>query len=339
MSSAAVKGSHRRWAPVLEELGLAPPQQRALERRLAAAWEVRKERQPPLFQATFLRRTEAVSLTGAACALNCAHCGAHYLRHMTPWQEFQGRLAPPRGEAAPAPAGAPGPGGGAGDIRPGAPASLLVSGGSDRQGRVPVLKHLAQLQRWREAGFRLNLHLGLVDPQEAQVLAGLDAVVSLDFPGDDETIRQVYGLDKSVADYVAVYEGLRQHMRVVPHVTLGLLAGRWHGERAALARLQELGAREVVFLVFIPTPGTRFAAALPPPVQEVAAFLAEARQALPEARLTLGCMRPPGDYRRKLDSLAVLAGMNQIVQPVRSAVQLAQDQGLRIIGGEECCVF
>lgn len=70
---------------------------------------------------------------------------------------------------------------------------------------------------------------------------------------------------------------LRRHARVVPHVTVGLLGGEVRGERHALVMLRELGAEAIVFIVFTPTPGTRFADRQPPPVEAVVDLLARAR--------------------------------------------------------------
>jgi uncharacterized radical SAM superfamily protein len=68
-------------------------------------------------------------------------------------------------------------------------------------------------------------------------------------------------------------------------------------------------------------------------------ILTEARLRFPDKPLHLGCMRPHGKYRAQLDPLAVRAGVNKIVSPVREAVQLAEELGLSIVQGRECCVF
>jgi len=164
-------------------------------------------------------------------------------------------------------------------------------------------------------------------------------VVSFDFVGDDETIRQVYGLSRRVDDYVACYRRLRATVPVVPHITIGLHGGELRGERRALALLREVGADALVFLVFIPTPGTRFADRRPPPVDQVIGLLAEARCLFPAIPLALGCMRPGGIYRSQLDPLAVRAGINRIVNPAPAAVAMAAALGLLALRGQECCAL
>jgi uncharacterized radical SAM superfamily protein len=257
--------------------------------------------------------TAVVSLTGTACALNCAHCGGHYLEHMIPIQQAVGRIGP-------------------------AP-SLLISGGCDARGRVPVGEHHFQLLDKLSLGRRLNWHVGLIGRDELGTILPYADVVSFDFVGDDETIGEVYGLHRTVADYVTTYKFLRDHLPVIPHLTVGLRGGRLGHERKALDLLAELGCEALVFLVFIPTPGTRYADCQPPAVAKVVDLLAEARLRFPRTVLYLGCMRPRGPYRKVLDSLAVRAGLNHIVSPTREAVMLAEELGLVVERRTECCVL
>ncbi len=286
-----------------------------LDLLLAEAWRTRQAHFPPVLGADNPRYTRSVSLTGADCALECAHCGRHYLQAMLPAETLQ-------------PA----------DPRLVGVTSLLISGGCDARGRVPVTEHLERIRAVRP-GRRLNWHTGLIGEVELQAISGLVDMVSFDLVGDDETIAEVYGLQATVADYRAAYRLLRQAVRVVPHITVGLRGGELAGERAALDILQEEGAEAIAFLVFIPTPGTRYADRTPPPPEEVARLLAEARIAFPRTPLLLGCMRPGGSYRRALDPLAVRAGINRIVKPGRAVLEYACRLGLQIERQEECCVF
>ena len=255
-------------------------------------------------------QTLAVSLTGTRCALQCAHCGGHYLAGMAPVE-----TADATGKA-----------------------SCLISGGCDGQGRVPVTAHLPRLARLRR-GRQLIWHVGLIGEGEMREIAPYVDAISFDWVGDDETIREVYGLNCSVEDYARTYATLRRYTRVVPHLTLGLRGGRFSGEHAALDRIQAAGADSLVLLVLIPTPGTRYAQCQPPPLAEVADFMRTVRRELPDTPIYLGCMRPGGHYRHQLDALALRAGVNKIVNPALSAVQLAAELGLAVRWENECCVI
>ena len=278
--------------------------------RWSEAWQVRVTYHPPILRLDRPTNTLPISLTGAACALNCAHCGGYYLRHMHP----------------------------IGDVNADGAKSCLISGGCDLQGRVPVTQHLEQIARLHQ-GRRLNWHVGFINEQDLVSIAPFVDIVSFDLVGDGDTAREVYGLDLTLDDYMRTLAMLRRHVSVVPHLTIGLRGGKLSGERNALKALQAMGIETLVFIILIPTEGTAFADCAPPSLPDVAGLLLDARIMLPETRIYLGCMRPHGDYRRAVDELAVRAGVNAIVNPARSAQDTAREMGLKTIEGDECCAF
>ena len=281
-----------------------------MHKRLDEAWQVRQANFPPEIEFVYPLDTALISLTGHHCDLDCAHCGGYYLQHMTPaWRAEVGRAT-----------------------------SCLISGGCDASGRVPVTRYLEQIKAIRQ-GRKMNWHVGLIDEEDLHAIVPYTDVVSFDFVGDDETIREVYGLDCTVADYVRTYQMLRRHTRVIPHITIGLRGGAIGHEYPAMEKLQDLGVEGLVFIVFIPTAGTRYADRTLPPIEAVVNILAEARLRFTNKPLHLGCMRPRGKYRAQLDPLAVRAGLNKIVSPSREAVQLAEKLGLSVVQSRECCVF
>ncbi|SVE01701.1 uncharacterized protein METZ01_LOCUS454555, partial [marine metagenome] len=100
----------------------------------------------------------SISLTGTHCALNCKHCGTHVLRGMndlsrTPQSLFElcSKLAE-KGTR-----------------------GILISGGCDRQGRVPILTHLPDLIKIRKVlGMTIWIHPGLPDEETTKGLVELD---------------------------------------------------------------------------------------------------------------------------------------------------------------------
>jgi uncharacterized radical SAM superfamily protein len=281
-----------------------------LNEKLARAWALRRARFADEITWSYPLDTAVLSLTGGECALDCAHCGGHYLGGMRPVWEAE----------------------------PDGATSCLISGGCDPSGRVPVLAHLERVRAWRQ-GRTMNWHVGFVSEDDMSRIASLVDVVSFDFVGDEATIREVYGLEHTVDDYVRTYQLLRRYAKTLPHVTIGLRGGKLGHELAAFERLQALGADGLVLLVFIPTPGTRYAEKEPPSPVEVADLMAEARLRFPEVPIYLGCMRPKGSYRNVLDPLAVRAGLNVVVSPARPARKLARELGLAEREIRECCVL
>jgi uncharacterized radical SAM superfamily protein len=287
-----------------------------LELQLDVGWRIRQSNFPPQIIFSYPLDTALVSLTGAHCALQCAHCAGHYLRHMQPIQT----------------------------AKVGRATSVLISGGCDSSGCVPVSDYLERIEQLNQDR-RLNWHVGLIDEQTMRTITPYVNTISFDLVGDKATIHEVYGLNKTPQDYVQTYEMLCQYARVVPHITIGLLHSQLRHERPAMEMLAQLVLDHkvivpaIVFIVFIPTLGTPYADFAPPKISEVALLLAEARQRFPAIPLHLGCMRPRGDYRSRLDPLAVRAGVNVLVSPSRKAREQAEQLGLQIIQTRECCVF
>ncbi|MBO8168411.1 MAG: radical SAM protein [Thermoanaerobacteraceae bacterium] len=281
------------------------------------AWMLRKIHFPASIQFNYPTGTKVLSVTGSHCSLNCAHCGGHYLKNMTPLQHISADCQ-------------------AGNLHD--CTSCLISGGCDSHGKVPLASNWELLKKLK-ATKRMNLHVGLVSEEEAKKLPEVCDVVSFDMVGDDETIREVYGLDKSASDYRKSYNILRKYVKVLPHICIGLRGGKISGEYRVLEMLAEDGADGLVFIVFSPTKNTRYAAKEPPPLEEVVKVFATARRMFPHIPIHLGCMRPKGRYREKLDVLAVRCGVNKIVVPTKKAVETAKNLGLKISYGEECCVL
>lgn len=256
--------------------------------------------------------TVPVSITGRYCEMGCAHCGGRYLEHMkSPAWALQA-------------------------LEAGRASSVLVSGGCDLKGRVPFMGQLPLIREFRLRG-RVNLHTGLVGEAEARALSGLVDVVSLDMVGDDETAREVYGHNLAARAYRDAYLALRGHVKVVPHICIGLRGGCTGHESRALDFLVAEGVDSVVLLVFRPTRRTAFEDCQPPSLEAVKGVMLKARRALPGATISLGCMRPGGSYRSRLDRMALEIGIDQVVNPSPAARQYASDAGFEVLHTRECC--
>ncbi|CUH95243.1 hypothetical protein P22_1313 [Propionispora sp. 2/2-37] len=275
-------------------------------------WQLCRQHFGPEIYFSYPTQTQAVSVTGSHCELNCAHCSGYYLKGMKPLQALK-----------------------EGAVKAG---SLLISGGCTKEGRVPVADYIDQIQKLKH-NRRYNIHVGLVDDADIEKIAAVADKVSFDFIGDSSTIREVLGLDRTVEEYAACYKRLKESCQVVPHICIGLHGGEIRGEYQAIKLLQELGATAVTFIVFTPTKGTPLANCKPPSLQEVIAVLVAARKAFTAIPLQLGCMRPGGRYRQELDLWAVRSGINGIVNPVPAAVRMAGQLGLNSKRREECCVL
>ena len=272
--------------------------------------------------------TIAISVTGQQCALNCAHCGRHYLAGMRPVPHA---LEVVRGRR---------------------PKSVLLSGGCDTSGRVPLGDWPRRVAE-SAPGVRINCHAGLVSDEEAEEIARWAHVVSFDVTTDQRVISQVYGLRRLPEEYIASYISLAKRVPTVPHICIGLAEPLESSSSSSAA--PEIGALDavlgtvtsgaapmppaIVFIVFTPTPRTRMANVPAPHPGLVRDTIAEARLMFPDTLLNLGCMRPGGAYRGLVDVMAIDAGANLIVQPAPEASEHARALGLATVETDECCAL
>ncbi|ODN31101.1 radical SAM protein [Fervidobacterium thailandense] len=203
------------------------------------------------------------------CGLNCPHCGGHYLKHMVHVDEMEKYLDTYR--------------------------SFLISGGMDREGRIPFEPYLDKLRRLKvEHGLSYNFHVGFPKrpPYELDEVAD---VVSFDFFADPEVLWSIYGLRRTPEDILDAILPLK--VIKVPHVTVGIACGVITHEYKALEILSQ-HFPYVVINVFVPTAGTTFSKCSPPHVDEVAGLFEFARSRFDD--VFLGCMHPRGTYRLEL---------------------------------------
>jgi uncharacterized radical SAM superfamily protein len=214
--------------------------------------------------------------------------------------------------------------------------SCLVSGGCNLHGKLDFYRYFEQIEQLKRKT-RINMHVGIVEDSDADKIAELADVVSIDIPVSDRVIRNVYGLELTREHYIEAYKSLRSKVKTVPHICLGLDEDNINAEISTLDILAELEPKLLSFIIFTPTRGTRFVNRESPDICNVLKVISEARIKLPTAELVLGCMRPGGRYREILDGLALLTGLNGIVMPSKSAVSMAEDLELVPVWKEECC--
>jgi len=306
-----------------------------LDELLEQAWAMRQAHFPPELRlsAPSPKRYEvdsyrnapdrfvAISLTGRACQLKCEHCQGRLLESM---------------HAATSP----------GDLRRLGDAlieqgcqGVLLSGGADREGRVPLDGYQEAIAYLKQRGLKVIVHTGLVDRRTAFSLkeAGVDQVL-IDIIGDEDTIRQVYHLEKTPADYWESLACLKEaDLAIAPHIIIGLHFGQIRGELEALRRITAAQTQAIILVVLNPIPDTPMQACPPPPPEEIGRLAAAARVLNPHARLALGCARPASALKVRMERLAIQAGINVLAYPCQESLDFARSLGLATEFSEMCC--
>ncbi|HUV61604.1 MAG TPA: radical SAM protein [Thermoplasmata archaeon] len=265
----------------------------------------------------------SVSVTGDRCALMCKHCSGVFLKRMEHVEspdallELAARLSDAGGEG------------------------FLLTGGSDRSGRVPLERFADAISMVKETtSLRINAHVGLMPRHELGTLvrAGVDAF-SVDIYGSDSAIKKTTGLDARVSDFLSVVRDLRAlgAPTVAPHICVGIEAGEVVGEYAAIDSLVPYAPDALVIIALMPTRGTPYEGISPPSGDSTLDVIRAARMALPESRLLLGCMRPRSD--RSWEVEAAGAGIDGIAMPTRETMRALAENGWRLTEKCVCCAL
>lgn len=266
----------------------------------------------------------AFSVTGGACALNCDHCRAKILEPMIPatspeeldWKVRDLIVLK--------------------DLR-----GFLLSGGSNRRNEVPYERYYPTIEKLKRdfPYLRIAAHSALLDERRARLMeqAGVD-VAMMDVIGAAETIREVYKLERPVADFEATLAALTATaMEIVPHIVIGLHYGRLLGEEAALDIVARHAVSALVLVVVTPIYAAQERPFATVPVDDVARVFVAARQRIVHAPVQLGCVRPAGRHKLMTDAYAVMAGFNGIAYPAEGTVALARAIGRPVDQEHACC--
>lgn len=265
----------------------------------------------------------AVSITGPDCRLQCDHCKGRILESMIPARTPEDLWAVANRQ-----------------IERGA-RGMLLTGGSNLRNEVEYGPYYSTIRRIKDAfpSFGIALHTALVDGDTARCMeqSGIDAAM-MDVIGAQETITQVYHLKRTVDDFESTLEALvATQLKVVPHIVLGLHYGRLLGEGRALEMLQRHHPSAVVLVVAMPFYAPAHRPFAVPESHEIGRFFLDARAALPEIPLLLGCARPAGRAKMEIDAYAVMAGLNGIAHPADGMVELANRLGRPSRIAAACC--
>ncbi len=261
----------------------------------------------------------SISITGTACALNCRYCSRTYLKHMdnalSPQQLYWLMRK----------------------LYQSGVRGFLVSGGFTREGKLPFHSYLGVIRDFkREHDVVVSIHPGLIDRREARMLreARID-VVDLEFSLNPTFTEQVKGLGvKAVDRYAETLEALYKEGPdyIAPHILVGSSLGLIGNEPAELWFLKDYNPYIIVLLIYAPTKGTPSEKDPKPEPTYVLETLRYIR-ANYKGELSLGCMRPWGKYKNRVDDLILGEGLvDRIANPSK---QLIDKYGLETI--HACC--
>ncbi|MFO7962374.1 MAG: radical SAM protein [Desulfobacterales bacterium] len=263
---------------------------------------------------------DAVSITGNRCELQCDHCRGKLLQSMFPAATNEALI---RRCATLYEKGNPG---------------VLLTGGCNSRGELPWSRFLPAIREIKQkTRLHISIHGGMMDDRTAHELktAGVDQVL-IDVVGEDDTLKQVCHAPYGVSRIVKTLESLnRAGLEVAPHIVCGLHFGKLKGEKKAVDLLSRFAVRRIIIVSLMRLPGTPSMRFRKPTAEEVGDVIAYTRSALPKSVISLGCARERGN--RKMEILAIEAGVDRMALPSDEAVAYAGNAGCRIGFQPTCC--
>jgi len=299
-----IKSGNSSWSELAEFLEL---DENDLEPFLNVAQKITQEKfgnRLKIFNPS--KKFPAISITGSECSLECEHCNKKYLTGMTQILEkidlenFLMDLSKNNGVGA------------------------LISGGSDFDGSVPLLNFLDVIKKVKnKTNLIINTHTGLLNEETARKLAAAQVdIVSFDINMDSEIVKNIFHLDVELGEYRRAIELLKKYkLNVVPHICAGLYYGKLHKELDSIKFIKDINLKPslIVLIVLNPPKNSKVKFETPKP-SDIAKVIATLRFVFPDTEISLGCMRPRGTIKTKVEKFAVKAGITRIEIPSKDTL-------------------
>jgi len=268
-------------------------------------------------------RFAAISVTGGRCDLQCVHCKGKLLGSMIPALDPETLLKI------------------ANQLRLNGAHGILLSGGADDNGEVPLEKFIPSIKILKEINpqFKIIVHTGLIQRETAKKLreAAVDQIL-IDVIGDEDTIHEVYHLNKRVEDYEETLWMLKEMgHRLAPHIIIGHHFGEIRGEWRALEMVTRVGVETIVLVILKNLqPDEKNQFKIPNP-EEISKISAIAHILTPGIPIRMGCIRPAHPWKAAMEKGAIDSGINTIAYPLQGTIDYAKEIGLSAKFIEMCC--
>jgi len=268
-------------------------------------------------------RFAAISVTGSHCDLRCGHCKGKLLESMIPAENPETFYQK------------------ADQLRLRGALGILVSGGANQNGEVPLEEFIPSIREIKDKDpkFKVIVHTGLIRREIAKELkqAGADQIL-IDVIGDDDTIREVYHLEKRVEDYEETLWMLKEiGHRIAPHIIIGHHFGEIKGEWKALEMVTRVGVETIVLVILktlLPAGKNHFKVPEPDETSRISAI---ARILNPKIPVRMGCIRPAHPWKTEMEKGFILSGVNTVAYPLQGTIDYAKKIGLETKFIEMCC--
>ena len=218
---------------------------------------------------------------------------------------------------------------------------ILLTGGCDERGRVPIKDMIPAIKNLKErTDLIIIAHTGFISHEEAVALkdSGLDGI-GFDVMGDMSAVREVYGLEVSEKDYIKSLCAIHNSgILIFPHVCAGIYFGEMKGEFRALEMIRTIKPSSIIITGLMPVAGTPMAH-IKPDQSIFEKVIRKAIEMFPDTPVLLGCAHSSGIDRVEIERLALLCGVSGIASPTLKTIYYAKELEYEINYYGTCCGF
>lgn len=287
-----------------------------------------------------------ISITGSDCKLNCSHCKTQLLKEMhfvADPESFEYFISAKMKTC---------------ELK-----GILISGGFDRNGKLPLKKYLNSIKKVKNAYPKLKIyaHVGFVDQDEAKAIKNsrIDCVMT-NIIASRNAINSVYNLANSTPeDYYDTLKNLKKYKnRTAPHILIGLDFGKIKSEYEAVKQVAKIGADSLVFIAVkklnkridfvnnnnynhnpINDKTDESLNNIISNENEVISLVSFARNLLPNIPITFGCAKPMTKKRGQLEIDLLNIGIDVIAFPSNETINYAISNIIPFRFEETCCAY
>lgn len=216
---------------------------------------------------------------------------------------------------------------------------LLISGGCDINGRVPLIERIEEIRALKGMGLLLNVHTGHVDEEEAGTLARTEIDrFSVDLHRSAEVIKNILHQSGGTERYESTLRALcvKAPGKVVPHICAGLEGDQIVHEKECVDMAAKHEIASLVVLRHMPSTSSKMRPIEPLSDERFYELIEHAvdRSKVP---VLLGCMRPRGSGQVELE--CARRGVSGIANLRSDTEKLLCNAGFIIEHRPFCCAL
>ncbi len=218
---------------------------------------------------------------------------------------------------------------------------ILISGGFDHDGKLPIWEYLGIIKELKKSCPRLTIlaHVGFTDYKEAVKIkdSGIDYVLVNMISGSN-AIKNIYNLkNKTEKDYLETIKILEETGNItIPHIIAGIDALNIDSDYRAVKKLAELNIKKLVFVVLKKLSRNSDTKEFDG-YEKLTDLIIYAKESMPDTKISLGCASPSSKKRGRFEISLIENNIDCISFPSQETISFCNEKKIPYRFEEMCC--